>query len=142
MRMINLTCPGCAAQMVLDKVNMKAYCEYCGTVMLIDLEEDRRIPQGSIDHQEKDVTIVGRTGSVHNIRTERILEDQKIREAAMEEARTLGAHDMMNNYTEKAPVDTVRDTKSDNAEETGIKTILAIFLFILMVFVKIGLHCH
>ena len=40
MRLVNLSCPGCSAQMLMDRVNKRAYCEYCGTVlMLVDFEK-------------------------------------------------------------------------------------------------------
>ena len=35
---IRLECPGCAAQMLVDMEHHRAYCEYCGKVMLLDYD--------------------------------------------------------------------------------------------------------
>ena len=36
MKLIELKCPGCGAQMLLDPVRKKAFCEYCAIVMAVD----------------------------------------------------------------------------------------------------------
>ena len=40
MKLIDMKCPGCGAQMLLDRKNKRAYCEYCGTVMLVEDNQD------------------------------------------------------------------------------------------------------
>ena len=45
MKMIDTKCPGCGAQMTVDRANGHAYCEYCGTVLLIDDENARPAPK-------------------------------------------------------------------------------------------------
>ena len=41
MKMLDLSCPGCGAQMTYREVEKTAYCEYCGRKMLVrfDLEQ-------------------------------------------------------------------------------------------------------
>ena len=36
MKLIELKCPGCGAQMLVDQVQKKAFCEYCSMVMAVD----------------------------------------------------------------------------------------------------------
>lgn len=36
MRLINLTCPNCNAQLQIDADRKQVYCKYCGTALLVD----------------------------------------------------------------------------------------------------------
>ena len=42
MRLIKLICPTCGAKLEIDASLQKAFCQYCGTQLLVD-DEKRRI---------------------------------------------------------------------------------------------------
>ncbi len=49
MRMINLTCPHCGAELTVDAERQQAFCQYCGTKLLIDDDRTININQRIID---------------------------------------------------------------------------------------------
>ena len=55
MRVLNISCPGCTATMLIDRENKRAYCEYCGTVMLIEeeLEKEEKSAQEKAEWEER-----------------------------------------------------------------------------------------
>ncbi len=41
MKLIKLTCPSCGAKLEIDGARQKAFCQYCGTELLVDQERHR-----------------------------------------------------------------------------------------------------
>lgn len=59
MKLVNLKCPECGAQLKVDPNREFVYCEYCGTKILLDKEEriSRTIDEASIRKTEAEEKI-------------------------------------------------------------------------------------
>ena len=59
MKLINLKCPECGAQLKVDPNREFVYCEYCGTKLLLDKEESvsRTIDEAAIRKAEAEEKI-------------------------------------------------------------------------------------
>lgn len=57
MKLVNLKCPECSAQLKVDPSREFIYCEYCGTKILLDREEKvtRTIDEAAIRQAEADI---------------------------------------------------------------------------------------
>ncbi|MBO4390523.1 MAG: hypothetical protein J5825_06665 [Lachnospiraceae bacterium] len=58
MRLVEVKCPGCNATMTIDRKNQRAYCEYCGTLLLIEENDPENDPQKDERYLERLRTIV------------------------------------------------------------------------------------
>lgn len=59
MKLVNLKCPECGAQLKVDPNREFVYCEYCGTKILLDKEEriSRTIDEAAIRKAEAEEKI-------------------------------------------------------------------------------------
>lgn len=68
MKLVNLKCPECGAQLKVDPNRQFVYCEYCGTKILLDKEEKttRIIDEAAIRKAEAEEKIRIQEIKVHS----------------------------------------------------------------------------